>query len=365
MEAKFFFKAVLCGIAVLSTTGAFAQNESVNADSASVEQQVINQIQGEVHYGIDPAVSLKDIYNVLKKQPADTLVTAPLAVYSDTTVNVQGEQMTIFEGDTLFVHLRYCLDGPRSIRRDTLWVLNEHEQELVPVMSPLEAYVDSLSQLTQVVDGVNAGRERDRNGYRVTFDNGHEYTITNKAMNKYGWGLGIYAGGEFGGVQGFTAGGRLQYTHKWVSGTLDGGVGTNKYENNAEPDLAGTQMFTFDARAMGWVNVLPLFKADTYNQWRLEVGAGGGFKGFKTKSREVTNPDGSIDLVQSQGNAFYLAGAIKGTFQPFNKGYSFSLEGGVTQTPNVWQNQGQQNHLTYYVRLAWTFDCWRNKVNHK
>lgn len=273
--------------------------------------------------------------------------------------------MSVFAGDTLYVHLRYVLNGPRALKRDTLWVLNEHVTEEIPVMSELEMYVDSLSQLTQVVDGVNSGRERDCNGYRVRFNNGHEYTITTKAQNKYGWGLGIYAGGEFDGVKGATAGGRLQYTHKWVSGTLDAGLGTNKYEANAEAEYAGTRMFTFDTRAMGWVNVLPFFKADTYNQWRVELGAGGGLKGFKTKSREVQNPDGSVLLVQSQGNGWYWAGALKGTFQPFNKGYAFSLEAGVSQTPNVWQNEGQKNHLTYYVRLAMTFDVWRNRINHK
>jgi len=366
MKTTNFFRALLCGVAVLCGQTASAQNEIVNAQDTTkvTTEQVINQ-KGEVHYGIDPSVQPKDIYNVLKSNPNDTIVTVPIEVLTDTTTMIQGEAVAIPVGDTLFVHLKYSLQGARSLRRDTIWVLNHHEEELVPTISPLEAYVDSLSQLTQVVDGVNSGRERDRNGYRIRFNNGNVYTITTKAMNKYGWSLGAYAGGEFGGVKGVTAGGRLQYTHKWVSGTLDGGVGTNKYENNAEPDLAGTQMFTFDARAMGWVNILPFFKADTYNQWRVELGGGGGLKGFKTKSREVTNPDGSVVLVQSQGNGWYWAGALKGTYQPFNKGYSFSLEAGISQTPNVWQNEGQKNHLTYYVRVAMTFDVWRNKVNHK
>jgi hypothetical protein len=363
MEAKFFFKALLFGAAVLSTTGAFAQKESVNADTIKVDQQVSNQLKGEVHY--DFVGTPKEAYNFLKDNPADTLVTSPIAVISDSTVNVQGQPMTVFAGDTLYVHLKYNLDGPRAIHRDTLWVLNAHEEEIIPVMSNLERKVARLAKETAVLDKVNSGRERDRNGYRVTFDNGHEYTITSKAQNKYGWQIGVYAGGEFGGVTGVTAGGRLGYTHKWLSGTIDAGLGYNKYEENAEENLAGTGMVTFDSRAMGWFNLMPLFKTDTYNQWRLELGGGAGFKGFKTKSREVTNPDGSIDLVQSEGNGFYWTGGLKGTYQPSNKEYSFSLEGGVSQTPNVWQDQGQQNHLTYYVRLAVNFDCWRHKVNNR
>jgi hypothetical protein len=350
---------------VLFATSATAQNENVNANDSTVvgQEQVSNNLKGEVRY--DFTGTAKEAYQFLKDNQADTLITAPIAHYSDTTVNVQGAPMSVFAGDTLFVHLRYALNGPRAIKRDTLWVLNAHETELIPVMSETEKKVRRLAKETAVVDKVNAGRERQRNGYRVTFDNGHEYTITSKAQNTNGWQVGAYAGGEFSGVTGFTAGGRLQYTHKWVSGTLDAGLGTNKYEANAEEAYAGDQMLTFDSRAMGWFNLMPLFKADTYNKWRLEIGGGGGFKGFKTKSREVENPDGSIDLVQSEGNGFYWVTGIKGTWQPFNKGYSFSLEGGVSQTPNVWQDQGQKNHLTYYVRLAWNFDCWRHKVNHK
>jgi hypothetical protein len=363
MEVRNFFKALLCGVAVLFATSATAQNESVNGDTATTAPQVINQLKGLTHY--DFTGTPKEAYNFLKSAPADTLVTKPVEIHTDTTVTRCGHIFELTAQDTLYVYLKYSQDGHLSIRRDTLCILNEHVTEFVPVMSELEMYVDSLSQLTKVVDKVNAGRERQRNGYRVRFDNGHEYTVTSKAQNINGWAIGAYAGGEFGGVTGFTVGGRLQYTHKWVSGTLDAGLGTNKYEANAEEAYAGDQMLTFDSRAMGWVNVLPLFKADTYSQWRLELGAGGGLKGYKTKSREVENPDGSVLLVQSQGNAWYWAGALKGTYQPFNKGYAFSVEAGVTQTPNVWQNKGQQNHLTYYVRVGITFDAWRNKVNHK
>jgi hypothetical protein len=48
MEAKFFFKALLCGVAVLFATSATAQNENVNAnDSTVVGQEQVSNKKGQ------------------------------------------------------------------------------------------------------------------------------------------------------------------------------------------------------------------------------------------------------------------------------------------------------------------------------
>jgi hypothetical protein len=356
-----FFKAVLFGLAVLCGPAAAQNSESINADSAKVEQQVFNQIKaGMTHF--DFAGTPKEAYQFLKENREDTLVTTPVEIHTDTTVTRVGHIFELTAQDTLYVSLRYSLDGPRALRRDTLCVLNQHVTEEIPVMSPLEMYVDSLSQLTKAWDKVSSGREQDRYGYRVAFSNGNEYTITTRFNDKFGWQMGPFIGGELAdGILGATAGARLACTHKYLEGTLDCGIGYNRYEANAEEQFAGDQALTFDARAMGWFNIAPLFfKGDKYLVHRLEVGGGAGLKGFQTKSREVTNPDGSVYLAQSQGNAFYWAAGLKYTYRKFNSRQSWSVELDVMQVPNVWQNRGQQNHIGGCVKIAYMFDMFRN-----
>jgi hypothetical protein len=359
-----FFRATAMAVAVLFAGGVAAQNnESINAQDSTIvgQGQVINNLKGEVRY--DFTGTAKEAYQFLKDNQADTLITSPIEVFSDTTVMVQGQPMTVFAGDTLYVHLKYNLDGPRAIHRDTLWVLNAHEEEIIPVMSNLERKVARLAKETAVVDKVNAGRERDRYGYRVTFDNGNTYTITDKAQNKYGWKVGPYVGLQAGShLTGFLAGGELAYSNPLIEGTLSVGAAHNKYTDNAEENVAGTKMWSLDSRAMGWFNLSSLW-GDKYGVNRVLIGGGAGEMFYETKSREVENPDGSVDLVQSRGSAFYLVGGIKYEHRFFNKGQNLSVGLYIAQNPNVWQDLGQQNHFRFEVRAAWTFNCWGNKVN--
>jgi hypothetical protein len=356
-----FFRATAMSVEVLFAGGVAAQNnESINADTTTVgAQQVSNQIKkGEVHY--DFVGTVREAYDYLKDNVADTIVTAPVAVYSDTTVMVQGEAMSIFEGDTLFVHLRYCLDGPRSIRRDTLWIVNAHEKEEIPVMSALEKKVARLAKETAVVDKVNEGRDRDRYGYRVSFDNGNTYTITEQAKDKWGVFGGIYAGGQIAsGMGGFLAGGEAGYSWSWGVAYASLGIGYNKYTDNATTENANRKMTSLDFRAGGG----PMFNFGKWKQWSIGPVGGIGEMSFKTDSREVANPDGSVDLMQSEGNGWYWWAGARGTYRGFNNIGSMSLELTYSKVPNVVQNEGQIGKGSFNLKVSFDFDFFRGLVN--
>jgi len=360
---NFFFKAVAAiAIAVLCVGNANAQNsESINADTVKVAQQVSNQ-KGQTHYGVIPAVSPKDIYNVLKAAPADTIVTAPVAVITDSIAMVQGEQLSVPAGDTLFVHLRYALDGPRSLRRDTLWVLNEHVTEEIPVMSETEKKVRRLALETSVLDTVQAGRSRDRYAYRVKFSNGNEYTLTTKAKDKFGPFAGGYTGGQIAsGMGGFRGGIEGGYSWRWGMALAQVGVAHNRYTDNATAENANRKMTALEARA----GAGPTLYFGKYKKLSVSLLAGISETSYRTDSREVTNPDGSIVLLQSGGNAWSWWAGIRGTYRGFNNIGMAGIQFDFTKVPNVIQNQGQIGRNVITITAFFDFEFFRCIVNNR
>jgi len=329
-----------------------AKTESVNAaDSLTgAQEQVLTKIFADV----------RSMYKYLSENQEDTLceVVSQIVVSEDMAVWVKGEAEPLFAGDTLTTILRTYYGGPRTLSRDTVWVIDRTTVELVPVMSVEEAIIDSLAQLTGVVDHVNSGRVRDRNGYRIRFDNGNEYTLTSKAMNKYGWVVGGYGGIQTGNhVVGIIGGGQIGYTGWWGEGSVSAGAARNRYTANAEPEFAGKSHWALDLRAMGWLKPI---KLDKYDVNRVLIGGGYGLMFFDTKS--VGNIFG---LEQSGGMAGYFAGGLKYERRCFNKGLDFFAEGYVLARPNVIQNGGQVNNLGAEVRLGMNFDLQRLLINHK
>jgi hypothetical protein len=360
-----FFKAVLFGLAVLFAGSIQAQNsEIVNvSDSArvDVQEQVSNQIKkGMTHF--DFAGTAKEAYQFLKTAPADTIVTAPVAVYSDTTVTRVGHVFELSAQDTLYVSLRYSLDGPRSLRRDTLCILNEHVTEFVPVMSETEKKVRRLALETAVLDTVQSGRERDRNGYRIKFDNGNEYEITSMAKDKYGPFAGGYTGGQIAsGMGGFRGGIEGGYSWRWGMALAQVGVAHNRYTDNATAENANRKMWAFEARA----GVGPTLYFGRWKQWSITPLAGISETSYRTDSREVTNPDGSIVLLQSGGNAWSWWAGIRGTYRGFNNIGMAGIQFDFTKVPNVIQNQGQIGRNAFTITAFFDFDFFRCIVNNR
>jgi len=338
--------SLLCGQTVS------AENERINAsDSTTVgQEQVLTKIFADA----------RSMYKYLSENQEDTLceVVSQIVVSGDTAICVDGNFEVLLAGDTLTTVLRHYYGGPRTLSRDTLWVIDRTTVELVPVMSAEELYVDSISQLTGVVNIVNGGRIRDEYGYDVTFDNGNVYHVTSKAQNKYGWVLGGYAGVQTGNhIVGLIGGGQIGYTGWWGEGVLSAGAARNRYTANAEPEFAGKSHWALDLRAMAWIKP---FSLDRYDVNRVLFGGGYGVMFYETRSLgDVTG------LTQSEGMAGYPCGGIKYERRCFNKGFDLFVEADVLTRPNVLQNEGQVNNLGAELRVGMNFDIQRLFVNHK
>jgi hypothetical protein len=340
-----------------------AQNSEIinGSDTTSVaKNQVSNQIKGEVHYEF--AGTPKEAYQFLKENREDTLVTTPVEIHTDTMVTRCGYTFELTSEDTLYVHLKYSLNGPRSIRRDTLCILNEHVTEFVPVMSETEKKVRRLALETSVLDTVQAGRSRDRYAYRVKFSNGNEYEITSMAKDKYGPFAGGYTGGQIAsGMGGFRGGIEGGYSWRWGMALAQVGVAHNRYTDNATAENANRKMTALEARA----GAGPTLYFGKYKKLSVSLLAGISETSYRTDSREVTNPDGSIVLLQSGGNAWSWWAGIRGTYRGFNNIGMAGIQFDFTKVPNVIQNQGQIGRNVITITAFFDFEFFRCIVNNR
>ena len=323
-----FFRTVLVAVFALVCTAASAQRV-VNGISTSDAKACWNYL---VKNQKDTIASVVSTY----KAGQDSIVVRRKVYLSDEKLMDRYDSLTY------------------RLRVDTIWVVDKEKAAAL--------YKESVN--TQFAEKMFGDSDRDTyytyfNGVKgVSEGDINAGKVVHRSVDKYGWGVNLYAGWQFAEhVNSPIVGAGLEYSRSWWAGILNAEAGHSKYTHNAIN--AGEKYWSFRTEAQA---AFQPFRIDRCNQNRLFLFGGLGFEWYNTNSKPFLGEDGNEYQLQSWGNFMYPTAGIRFEHRAFATGNSFVVFIQWRLLSGVIQNDNLDRFNGIVVGGAVNLGVFRNKI---
>ncbi len=278
-----------------------------------------------------------------------------LTEHSKDTLRVVN-RIEVFDSSTTYYVSKYFVgsDGRFKMANDTFVVREVYLDEEGLYQKQLD---------TRVVESLYNDRFRDTyyayvDGLKgVSDDDKDAGKIVQKAADKYGWDLNIYAGCQVSSDLVSPIGGvGVRFSQPYWTVGLSAEYGWSKFtEYSANP---GKRYNTYRTELI--FGVRP-FKLDAFDQHRLFAFAGLGFEYYGTNSVPVI--DGNYEtFITSWGNYLYPTAGIRYEYRMFATGNSVSFDVGWRYHSGIVLNESPITSSSLYVRTSFNFGLYKNRV---